>query len=253
MQRLLCLFHVVHVHSECKLPRVATSLCRAQAARKQISQLPSSRAYNPASHMEIVRPRVPIFEIARLPNPDAGSPSNDKYSVLSMVASYRLHIGQYYFSYQGYTCYHVETREWGFMVFEGFKGGLHVYFVVRPAPVATVILNVHARLRLGDLEVAATMMSGREVFRASFRTDRDVRVSVLLLKIRQALLRGNIMQSSHNLRLLGSAGTLHLNSVLWKATRPKGRYEKGLLQARRRLVRKTDPRQVALAKVAPAF
>lgn len=144
MQRLLCLFHVVHVHSECKLPRVATSLCRAQAARKQFAAAFLSSIY-PASHMEIVRPRVPIFEIARLPNPDAGSPSNDKYSVLSMVASYRLHIGQYYFSYQGYTCYHVETREWGFMVFEGFKGGLHVYFLVRPVSVATVILNVHAR------------------------------------------------------------------------------------------------------------
>ena len=60
---------------------------------------------------------------------------------------------------------------------EGFKGGLHVYFLVRPAPVATVILNVHARLRLGVLEVGATMMSGREVFRASFGTHRDVRVS----------------------------------------------------------------------------
>ena len=141
--------------------------------------------------MEIVRPRVPIMEIAPLAGPDAGSPSNDHYSILPMVACYRLHVGQYYFSYHGYTCYHVETREWDFMVFEGFKGGLHVYFLVRPAPVATVILNVHARLRLGVLEVGATMMSGREVFRASFGTHRDVRVSVLLLKIRKALLRSS--------------------------------------------------------------
>eukprot|EP00439_Symbiodinium_sp_Y106_P079430 s52_g18.t1 len=199
---------------------------------------------------------APTMEIATLAGPDAVFPSNDKFQVLSVAASYRISLGQDYFSHQSFACYKLRDRaDLEATVWEGLKGGLRQYFVVRAAPVLTVVLSLFAKLVLGELRVQARMLSGRVVFEGSWPAapGRDVRVRAVRLTIRRAMLEANMIRCTQDIRLLGCLGQLHLTSLLWSCNRPKSKYHRILIGRKKRLFQKTDPRNVALSKVVPVF
>ena len=192
------------------------------------------------------------MEIARLAGPRADLPPNNHWHILPLVAAHRLMIGQEYFCYQGYHCYMLSNRESETTVWDGLKGGLHVNFVVKPSLVGTIMLHLFARLGLGELFFRATTMSGRLVYTATWPTDRDFRLHNLLRGLREAMLRSNLMRSAHIIKVLGTAGTLKLNTMVWSSRRGKGEFARSLLATTKRLLRKKDPRAIALANVVPS-
>ncbi|CAE7940163.1 unnamed protein product [Symbiodinium sp. KB8] len=199
---------------------------------------------------------APTLEIASLPGPDSTFPNNDKFQILGQAATYRISLGQDYFAHQSFACYKLRDRaDLGATIWEGFKGGLHQFFVVRVAPVSTVILSLFGKLVLGELIVQGRMLSGFLVFEKSWPVapNRDLRVGTVMLSIRAAMLQANMLRCSQDVRLVGRNGQLHPRSLLWSGKRPKAKYEKILVASKRRLVQKTDPRKLALSKLLPAF
>ncbi|CAE7544947.1 unnamed protein product [Symbiodinium sp. CCMP2592] len=197
---------------------------------------------------------APTLEIANLAGPDSVVPNNDKFHILSQAACYRISLGQDYFAHGSFACYKLRDRaDLGATIWEGFKGGLHEYFVVRVAPISTVILNLFGKLVLGELFVQARMLSGFLVFERSWPLNRDLRVGTVSLAIRAAMLEANMMRCSQTVRLVGSTGQLHLRSLLWSSSRPKAKYQKILVASKKRLLQKTDPRKLALIKLVPVF
>ena len=197
---------------------------------------------------------APTFEIANLAGPESLVPSNDKFQVLGVAASYRIFLGQDYFAHQSFQCYKLRDRaDLEATVWEGLKGGLRQYFVVRAAPVHTVVLSLFAKLVLDELHVQARMLSGRLVFEGSWQLGHDVRVAAVRLSIRTAMLQANRIRCTQDIRLLGCLGQLHQTSLLWSCKRPKAKYHKILVSMKKRIVQKTDPRKLALSKLVPVF
>ena len=198
----------------------------------------------------VARPDVPQLEAAWVPYmAPLQMPPNQDFSPLGLAPCYRIHIGQDYISYGGHACFLSRRLDLGALLWRCEKGGLVSWLITRPGQVAVVVLNISARLHLGNLLIKARMLSGAVAYEETWPSSGDVTFRALHIKIRQTMLVAGRIQSTHVLKVYGHK-LLNPGTKIWSCTWSKAFFAKKM--AKRRLREKTDPRFLALARCVPA-
>ena len=140
-----------------------------------------------------------------------------------------------------------ETWSHAACLYAGIKSGKHV--LVRMAPTAPVVLNVHGSLLKNSVRIAGKFMSGVDAFTCTYPMEMRLLARHVRRDAYFALLDQNLMHTTQTVILLGPGGRLQAEDSLWggRPTTSSEIYAKK--KPRKRLTQKTNLRSTFLKRI----
>ncbi|CAE7669363.1 unnamed protein product [Symbiodinium sp. CCMP2592] len=202
---------------------------------------------------QVLHPGIRPHEAAFVDKWSSGDfPHNGQFEALSYVSNYRLTQGYDVISFRGWHCHMIRplANQDG-SLWRAIQNGNVRPMIIRPAPAGILYINLQARLEDGFVWLQGTMLSGRVAWKGRQLATLDVRMSTVSARVRTVLLRQNIIRSTNKVVFMGHTRILSKTAKLWSPHVKKSQYQKQL--PKRRMVRKTDPRYLALGRYMAPF